>query len=124
MKAGEIRRQRAACKKYAQIYIVGKVIRYPNLTLPIHFSVTGIKKALNQPHCYMLEKIEMVKNILQELPQATYIKSALSNDESEKDSVIFHYLSIEKNGKMFYTNLKEDKKRRIIYFYSLTERIK
>ena len=59
----DIKRQRAEIREWAKENLIGKQMSVPGLDMPISFTSTGIKEALNQPLKYLLEKNEAVLSI-------------------------------------------------------------
>jgi hypothetical protein len=50
-------------KSWAKEHLSGKVVYCKELGKDIHFTNTGIKEYLNQPHKHYYEKNELIKNI-------------------------------------------------------------
>ena len=92
------------------------------LDMPISFTSTGIKEALNQPHKYLLEKNEAVRYIKSLLEKGNYVRF----DPDVKDNQMvkgYHYYKIEINNEPSYVVIRELKTGELM-FYSIVEKIK
>ncbi len=116
-----IKQRRTEIKKEAVELLIGKTVTHNKIELPIEFSVSGIKEALNQPHKYLLEKNEAVLNIIQLVQDAKYIRTdaGISNINLQ-----FHYLKTIIANKTSYIVLKEDITNKKVRFYSIVDNIK
>lgn len=118
----DIKRQRAEIREWAKENLIGKQMSVPGLDMPISFTSTGIKEALNQPHKYLLEKNEAVRYIKSLLEKGNYVRF----DPDVKDNQMvkgYHYYKIEINNEPSYVVIRELKTRELM-FYSIVEKIK
>lgn len=118
----DIKRQRAEIREWAKENLIGKQMSVPGLDMPISFTSTGIKEALNQPHKYLLEKNEAVRSIKSLLEKGNYVRF----DPDVKDNQMvkgYHYYKIEINNEPSYVVIRELKTGELM-FYSIVEKIK
>ena len=118
----DIKRQRAEIREWAKENLIGKQMSVPGLDMPISFTSTGIKEALNQPHKYLLEKNEAVRYIKSLLEKGNYVRF----DPDVKDNQMvkgYHYYKIEINNEPSYVVIRELKTGELM-FYSIVEKIK
>lgn len=116
-----LRKERKEIKVLAKKRLVGKTVTHDALDKPIHFTMTGIKEALNQPHQHILEKNRAVKNIDKIIPKGIYIRTDADN---KGKNILYHYLKIELAKEDSFIVIKEDVNKNEAFFYSITDKIK
>ncbi len=114
-----LRNQRKRIKDYAKSYIVGKSVKHNAIDKPIHFSMRGIKEALNQPHKHILYKNMVVRNIDKVLPKAKFLKT---DNDSKGRKLKYHYLEMLINKENSFIVLKENQNK--VYFHTITDKMK
>lgn len=118
---GELKQQRGSIKDWAKKNLIGKTVQVDNLKEVVTFTVSGIKEALNQPHKYIREKNEAVKNIQKLLKEATYIRSDADGKGRE---FVYHYLKTTIHQEDSYIVIRENTRNKLVDFYSIVEKIK
>ena len=84
--------------------------------------MSGIKEAINQPHKFLKEKNEALKNIRELIRDGKYVKYA--PDEKENPMVAgYHFIEIPVAGKKSYAVIRELLNGQQL-FYSIVEKIK
>lgn len=111
-----IKQQRKDILKFAKENIVGKSIFYKPLNKEIHFTVKGMKEAINQPHKHLFLKNEALKNIEELIQNGEYLGKSI--DTKNRDAV-YHYINTNINKEPSTIVLKECRSK--ITFYSFTE---
>jgi hypothetical protein len=120
--ANDLRNQRKEIKALAKIHLIGKWVMHPGIPRPIFFTSTGIKEAINQPHKHIYEKNNSIKEIIDIIRTARYIKTEM--DSYGKGNNQYHYLRTEICGEDSFVVLKESKHDERIFFYSIVDKIK
>ena len=118
----KVKQQRQGIRDWAKLNLLDKTANVPELNREVSFTSTGIKEALNQPHKYLLEKNEAVRDIVELLENGTYIKYA----PDEKDNAMvkgYHYIEILIEDKPSYAIIRELRSGDLV-FYSIVEKIK
>ncbi len=118
----KVKQQRQEIRDWAKLNLLDKTANVPELNREVSFTSTGIKEALNQPHKYLLEKNEAVRDIEELLENGTYIKYA----PDEKDNAMvkgYHYIEILIEDKPSYAIIRELRSGDLV-FYSIVEKIK
>lgn len=118
----KVKQQRQEIRDWAKLNLLDKTANVPELNREVSFTSTGIKEALNQPHKYLLEKNEAVRDIVELLENGTYIKYA----PDEKDNAMvkgYHYIEILIEDKPSYAIIRELRSGDLV-FYSIVEKIK
>ena len=117
-----VKLRRAETLEYARENIVQEQCTVSGIDTPVQFTVRGIKEAINQPHRFMLEKLEAIRRIRELLQKGELVKSA--DDEKDNPMVIrYHYVKIAMATKPAYVVIREMKDGRMI-FYSITDKLK
>lgn len=96
--------QRKEIKEWAKQNLVGKTITHPNIDGEIHFTTTGIKEAINQPHKHILEKNEAIKDIVNLIKKSVFIKSDIDNKGRD---ILYHYFATTINGEISFITIKK-----------------
>jgi hypothetical protein len=117
-----LKEQRKRIRDWAKSNLVGKSLYLPGQDITVNFSSGGIKEAINQPHKYIIQKNELIKNIEELIVNADFVKS--ENDRTGDENYIFHYFRVLINEEDSFIVLKEIKKERKIIFYSIVDKIK
>ncbi len=118
-KKAKLKEQRIEVREWAKENLIGKTITHPNIEKPIGFTVSGIKEALNQPHKFIIEKNDAVKNIESLIKNAEFLKTDF--DYKGRDFK-YHYLKTKINNEDSYIVLRETQKE--TSFYSIVEKLK
>ena len=118
----EVKQQRGEIRKWAKENLAGKTASAPGLGAPVSFTTTGIKEALNQPHKYIMEKNEAVRDIAGLLKTAGYIRfdPDIKNNQMVKG---YHYFQILIKGEPSYVVIRELATGELV-FYSIVEKLK
>lgn len=118
----EIKQQRGEIRQWAKENLAGKTASAPGLGAPVSFTTTGIKETLNQPHKYILEKNEAVRDIAGLLNTAEYIRfdPDIKNNQMVKG---YHYFQILIKGEPSYVVIRELATGELV-FYSIVEKLK
>ncbi len=111
--------QRKEIKEWAKQNLVGKTITHPNIDGEIHFTTTGIKEALNQPHKHILEKNEAIKDIVNLIKKSVFIRS---DKDSKGRDILYHYFATTINSEISFITIKKEANRNS--FYTITDSIK
>ena len=86
------------------------------------FMDVGVKEALNQPHEFIQEKNEAIRNIKQIIHEAHRV--LYRPDDKDNQMVAgYHYLEFELAGEKSYIVIRETKDGRLM-FYSVVDKIK
>jgi hypothetical protein len=123
-----LKKQRKDVLEYAKTNVVGKTARHPAIEEDIHFTTTGIKEALNQPHEYYLQKNEAIRDIKERIEKGDLIQKAKIDKERK---LKFYYIKTVINSGNSYINLKKQvdekgvgTKGSRLTFYTITDSIK
>lgn len=110
---------------YARANFIHKKVDVSFFDTPVTFTTRGIKEALNQPHKYIREKAEFIKNITEHLKTAEYSHSA-PNMKHSRIGDKFHYLKTTIGGEDSYIVLVErnGKSGKEVIFYSIVDSVK
>ena len=114
-----LREQRTEIKKWAKENLIGKTITHAGVDGEIYFTTTGIKEALNQPHKYILEKNEAIKDIINLIKNAEYIRT---DKDSKGRNIIYYYLETIIKKEISFIIIKKEANRNS--FYSITDNLK
>ena len=117
----DIKRQRTEIREWAKENLVGKTAYAPGLGAPVSFTSTGIKEALNQPHKYLIEKNDAVRDIVRLLKNAGYV---LRREDDKGRPFIYHYFQIEIANEPSYIVIRENVNNKLIDFYSIVEKLR
>lgn len=117
----DLKVQRATVKEWAKENLIGKTVVVNKISNPVAFTMTGIKETLNQPHKYIKEKNEAVRNIQKLLEEATYVRTDADNKGRD---FVYHYLKITIHDEESYIVVRENTQNKRIDFYSIVEKIK
>lgn len=90
---------------------------------PIVITATGIKKTISQKHNNPEMKIKILKDILEQITKAKYVKTSESYKDEHKGLVKYHYLKVKLNEQTAYVNIVEVQNSDELTFYSITDRI-
>jgi len=114
-----LKEQRIEIRDWVKENIIGKTINHPNIENPIHFTVTGIKEALNQPHKFIVEKNEAIRTIKKRIKEAEFIKTV---KDSKGREIEYHYLKTSINNEDSFIVIKMEANRNS--FYSIVDKLK
>lgn len=117
----DIKRQRAEVREWAKENLVGKTAYAPGLGTPVSFTSTGIKEALNQPHKYLIEKNDAVRDIVRLLGSSRYVKT---DPDVKGRNFNYHYYEIEVAGEPSFVVVRENTDNKLIDFYSIVEKLR
>lgn len=115
-----LKARRKEIKHDATKLLIGEKIKHKALDLPIEFSVTGIKEALNQPHKHIIEKNEAVLNIVELIKAGKYVRT---DKDANNKNLMFHYFKTSIANETSYIVIKEDISKNVNYFYSIVDSI-
>lgn len=114
-----LKTQRVVIRNWAKENIVGKTINHPDIEKPIHFTVTGIKEALNQPHKFIVEKNDAIKNIKRLIENSEFVKTDI---DTKGRGFKYHYLKTTINKEDSFIVIREVGKE--TSFFSIVEKLK
>ena len=109
-----LKEQRTEIKKWAKENLIGKTITHAGVDGEIYFSNKGINEALNQPHKYILEKNEAIKDIVSIIKKSEYMGVTRYKERMS------HIFEIFINNEKSYIIANEYKGKGII-FYSISD---
>lgn len=122
MQTIDVKQARKEVQEWAKREVVGKSFLNQEIGKEIEVTSTGIKEALNQPHKYIREKNEAIRNIKQIIHEAHRV--LYRPDDKGKQMVVgYHYLEFELVGEKSYIVIRETKDGRLM-FYSVVDKIK
>ena len=122
MQTIDVKQARKEVQEWAKREVVGKSFLNQEIGKEIEVTSTGIKEALNQPHKYIREKNEAIRNIKQIIHEAHRV--LYRPDDKGKQMVVgYHYLEFELAGEKSYIVIRETKDGRLM-FYSVVDKIK
>ena len=118
----DLKQLRSEIKIWTDKNLLGKIINIQNLTSPIEFNRKGIKDAINSPHDFYIEKLNLFYRIEELIKKAEYIGSYpdIKNNSMVKQ---YHYLLIKNWNIKFYVVVRELVNGKC-YFYSIIDKIK
>ena len=122
MQTIDVKQARKEVQEWAKREVVGKSFLNQEIGKEIEITSTGIKEALNQPHKYIREKNEAIRNIKQIIHEAHRVLYR-SDDKGNQMVVGYHYLEFELAGEKSYIVIRETKDGRLM-FYSVVDKIK
>lgn len=117
----EVKEQRSEIREWAKANLTGKTAYAPGLGVPVSFTSTGIKEALNQPHKHLLEKNEAVRDIVGLLKSARYVRT---DTDAKGRNFKYHYYEIEIANEISYIVIRENTDNKLVDFYSIVEKLK
>ena len=118
----DIKQARKEVQEWAKKEIVGKSFLNKEMGKEIEITSTGIKEALNQPHKYIREKNESIRD----LERIIHISNRVlyrPDDKGNQMVVGYHYLEFDLAGEKSYIVVRETKDGRLM-FYSVVDKIK
>lgn len=118
----ELKKQRDEIRQWAKQNLTGKTVEVPGIGSPVGFNVTGVKEALNQPHKYISEKNEAVRNILSLLQEGEHVLTR-TDDKGNPMVKQYHYIRIKIKEEDSYAVIRELVNGEC-NFYSLVEKLK
>lgn len=118
----ELKGQREEIRQWAKENLAGKTVEVPGIGSPVGFNVTGVKEALNQPHKYISEKNEAVRNILSLLQEGEHVLTR-TDDKGNPMVKQYHYIRIKIKEEDSYAVIRELVNGEC-NFYSLVEKLK
>ena len=122
MQTIDVKQARKEVQEWAKREVVGKSFLNQEIGKEIEVTSTGIKEALNQPHKYIREKNEAIKDIARIIKEAFHAKYC--KDEKNNPMVIgYHYLGFTISGEMSYLVVRELKGGKLV-LYSIVDKIK
>lgn len=107
-------------KDYAKEKLAGKVVVHPDVK-DIHFSMSGIKEALNQPHKHMWAKNQSLYDIERLIKEAELVRSM---PDGKGRPLQWYYLRTYINGDASYITIKEDLLQKKRTFYTIVDGLK
>lgn len=122
MQTIDVKQARKEVQEWAKREVVGKSFLNQEIGKEIEVTSTGIKEALNQPHKYIREKNEAIRNIKQIIHEAHRVLYR-PDDKGNQMVVGYHYLEFELAGEKSYIVIRETKDGRLM-FYSVVDKIK
>lgn len=108
------KKQRKEIEDIFQKNIINKSIRHPKMTKSVNFSNRGLKETLNQPHKHIVEKNEVLKDIINVIKNSEYLGVT---KHKGRTSHIFE-TTINKDKSWIIANENNQKE---IYFYSISD---
>lgn len=118
----EIKQQRALIREWAKENLAEKTVQAPGISQPVQFTMSGIKEAINQPHKYLKEKNEALKEIRELIRNGKYER--FDPDVKENPMVKgYHYVRIKIAKETSYAVIRELTSGEHV-FYSIVEKIK
>ena len=122
MQTIDVKQARKEVQEWAKREVVGKSFLNQEIGKEIEITSTGIKEALNQPHKYIREKNEAIKDIARIIKEAFHAKYC--KDEKNNPMVIgYHYLGFTISGEKSYLVVRELKGGKLV-LYSIVDKIK
>lgn len=118
----ELKKQRDEIRQWAKENLTGKTVEVPGIGSPVGFNVTGVKEALNQPHKYISEKNEAVRNIVTLLQEGEHVLTR-TDDKGNPMVKQYHYIRIRIKEEDSYAVIRELVNGEC-NFYSLVEKLK
>nr|DAO67437.1 MAG TPA: minor capsid component [Caudoviricetes sp.] len=122
MQTIDVKQARKEVQEWAKREVVSKSFLNQEIGKEIEVTSTGIKEALNQPHKYIREKNEAIRNIKQIIHEAHRVLYR-PDDKGNQMVVGYHYLEFELAGEKSYIVIRETKDGRLM-FYSVVDKIK
>jgi SPP1 gp7 family putative phage head morphogenesis protein len=101
---------------WAKENLKGETVSHPECNEKIHFTMTGIKEYLNQPHDHYYEKNEMIKEIIPVLKNSKYMGVTHHKGNT---SHIFE-IEIQGDKSWLIANVMDGKDKDVV-FYSITQ---
>lgn len=111
--------QRSEIRQWAKENIIGKTVSHPSIEKKILFTSTGIKEALNQPHKFIVEKNDAIRDIKKLIKNAEFVKT---DKDSKGREIEYHYLKTTINGESSFIVIKNESGNTA--FHSIVEKIK
>ncbi|GHT75897.1 hypothetical protein FACS189456_7570 [Bacteroidia bacterium] len=108
-------------RSWAKENLLGRTVQHPEFPKAIHFTSSGVKEFLNQPHRNFFEKNEMIKTITIDIPQSSIIDNA--PDLKGNENLHYYYLKTTVAGNKSYFVIRYDKKEETYTLYSIVDRI-
>lgn len=122
MDLGSLRKEAKEQAK-ADLIDKGVTIYREELKGEIAFNVTGIKESINQPFSKYIEKIELIKDGLENaLRLAQYIGYTTYQTHHKGHVLGYHYFATKIGGNTAYFNIQFTVQRKF-FLYSITETI-
>lgn len=112
-----LKRNRKQCTEQAKKALIGKTASNKDIERDIHFTIKGIKEAINQPHKHYYYKNKAITNIRERIEKATYIGCKADTKGRPR---LYHYLETEIRGEPSYVVIKEEEGLKT--FYSIIEK--
>jgi hypothetical protein len=109
-------------RSWAKEYLSDKSVYLPELGGNVHFTNTGIKEYLNQPHKHYYEKNELIKNIELLISEARYDSDA--PDMKGNTNSHYYYFKTKVAGDDSYFVIKYTKHNNQYSLYSMVDEIK
>ena len=114
-----LKKQRAEIREWMKENLVGQTITHPKIEKLILFTTKGVKEALNQPHKFIKEKNEAIKDIKKLIQEAEFVKS---NKDSKGRDIEYHYLKTKINNVDSFIVIKSQSGNTA--FHSIVEKLK
>ena len=122
IQAIDIKQARKEVQEWAKKEVVGKSFLNKEMGKAIEITSTGIKEALNQPHKFIREKNEAIRDI-QRIIRESHLVLYRPDDKGNQMVAGYHYLEFELAGEKSYIVIRETKDGRLM-FYSVVDKIK
>lgn len=118
----KVKQQRQEIRDWAKLNLLDKTANVPKLSREVSFTSTGIKEALNQPHKYLLEKNEAVRDILHLIQSGKYVRF---DPDIKGNQMVrgYHYIEIEIEGEPSFIVIRELNNGGMV-FYSIVDKLK
>ena len=109
-------------RTWAKENLLGKEVYHPDFSEKIHFSSTGIKEFLNQPHKDYHAKNELIKEIHTIIPKSKLVDNApdIHGDTNKH----FYYLETEILEQSSYIVIRHTRKDNQYTLYSMVDKIR
>ncbi|GHT25566.1 hypothetical protein AGMMS4957_20590 [Bacteroidia bacterium] len=106
-------------RNWAKENLIATTIYHKGLGQEIHFTVSGIKEYLNQPHKHYYEKNRLIKNIVRIIEEALYYGEA--PDKHGNTNTYFYYLKTQIENEDSYIVIKHTKHNNQYALYSVVD---
>jgi hypothetical protein len=114
--------RRKELREWALKNLMDMEIPHPDLKEPVSFNSTSIKEFLNQPHKFLYEKNESIKDIKNLLHKSTLVKDA--KDKNGNKNNHYYYLQTTINNMDSYVVIRETKHNNKFTLYTVTDHLK
>jgi len=121
-KLTDLKQLRKEIKQWADINLLGKVVRIHGFDRQIEFTQKGIKDSINSPHDFYIEKLNLFYQIEDLIVDAKFI---CDNRDIKNNQMVkrYYYFLIRYWDIDFFVVIRELINGKC-YFYSITDKIK